>query len=318
MENSRCFFDSFDAFYLCSCGLYLCIKHYFSHKKEFQDHNIERIKIPINNESRKILINLFLTIKQNFANYTNQWFKLSHKKGNAENYEKFLIFFNWIYQECSRLILILMKKRFISKQLFYYPPIKYFLINPPCIAAQYAEILKFPEAIPKYLSDFYHSNIHNLLFKFNYFKFENQKYISYWSYDDLGLKNDFHSLLLMVFLDYILKSEYEMAYEIIQNILNIQEFYKTNHLFISFWESISSIIGKLIEQKSYPGLQEKFFDLEINISHSNSWVLGFYSIFSNLFQSMKYYSLAYYCLEKLEVYFLNLNLMSKVIDLILI
>ncbi|CAG9324276.1 unnamed protein product [Blepharisma stoltei] len=92
MAKYRCSEDSYDAIYICSCTKMQCIKHFYSHIKDFPDHSIERIKIPVNNESRKILIKFVIAMKQMPTLYFKEFNKECIK--NPESYKNFLFTYN--------------------------------------------------------------------------------------------------------------------------------------------------------------------------------------------------------------------------------
>ncbi|CAG9324275.1 unnamed protein product [Blepharisma stoltei] len=143
METFSCSFDSFDAIYACACKKYFCSKHYFSHKQEFPDHSIERIKIPTSKESKEILIEYILFIKQILDKCFEKWIEeLSTQE--TPNYDlESLQFFNKIICACDRFLKILMTKKYVSMKLIF-NPLEYFLIQPQTKALKYVEELQIP------------------------------------------------------------------------------------------------------------------------------------------------------------------------------
>ncbi|CAG9324270.1 unnamed protein product [Blepharisma stoltei] len=120
-----------------------------------------------------------------------------------------------------------MTKKYVSMKLIF-SPLEYFLILPQTEALKYIEELKISQKNDHCLS-FVKRIISWHLFDFNYFKFENKKYINGWPYPSYYDKFDLSKVISLILLDYVDASEYEMAYELLQNWENIYEISEFNN-----------------------------------------------------------------------------------------
>ncbi|CAG9324296.1 unnamed protein product [Blepharisma stoltei] len=111
------------------------------------------------------------------------------------------------------MVIFLEKKNFVYMKLIL-SPFEYFLTQPKEKAQQYTEqnwnrmeLLEFHRSVKAHVLDF------------NYFRFENQKYIHGWAYkSDYNLNDRISDFCGILFLNFSKISEYEMVYELYRNL----------------------------------------------------------------------------------------------------
>ncbi|CAG9324293.1 unnamed protein product [Blepharisma stoltei] len=257
MNKVSCSLDSFDAIFISSCGHFACPKHYFYYKS--QGFELERIKISVNNKSKEILINFILAVREKFTFYSNDLINPKNQS-DSEEYISRLKTITEAYNYCNRILLLLARKQFVSTKLIL-SPFEYFLIEPPCKAKKYVNNFRYSEDLIHFYKSF-----KTYVFDFNYFKFEDQRYIHGFEHKTSYYKSHISSFCYILFSNFIQISEYEMAYELIQSLLSYKELYyhplieKT----LSICEEFCNILKKFIKKEDYNKLLEQWEALDIS------------------------------------------------------
>ncbi|CAG9324288.1 unnamed protein product [Blepharisma stoltei] len=262
MENESCSCCSLDAIFESNCGqIKACPKHYFYYK--IQGYELKRIKIPINSESRQILLSFITKLKQECIYWLDNLL-IENWKNEDKNYEEELSWFNEMHNYCSRIILFFNANEFVQMKLIL-SPLEYFLTQPKEKALKYIEehwnranLLEFRKTVKLHLCDF------------NYFKFKDQKYIHGWVYKYSYNKPRLSNFCSIIFFDFIKISEYEMAYELCQNLKSYLELY--DHSSIQKIKNIIDLFGniftKILEKESYFQLYEQWRQIADNESQT--------------------------------------------------
>ncbi|CAG9324252.1 unnamed protein product [Blepharisma stoltei] len=241
-----------DAIFISDCGQFkACPKHYFSYKT--QGYKLKRIKIPINEESKEILFNFIVTLKNEFNARKEYLIEESINNEDNKKYKEKLKWANEAFHDCSIIVMHLLRKQFILAKIIL-SPFEYFLTQPKEKAQQYTkqnwnrnDLLEFCRSFKGHVFDF------------NYFKFENQKFIHGWTYKSTYNQHDrLSDFFGTVFLDFIKISEYEMAYELYRNLKSYKEFYDSSS--IQKIERTIVLFGKILKNKT----KNKKIDSQLN------------------------------------------------------
>ncbi|CAG9324286.1 unnamed protein product [Blepharisma stoltei] len=266
-----------DAIFISDCEQFkACQKHYFSF--EAQGYNLKRIKIPINKESKKILLDFIVTLKKEFKDRIDDLIEESSKNEDNEKYKEKLSWLSNAFHDCSSIVMFLLRKQFVlMKQIL--SPFEYFLTQPKEKAQQYTEqhwdrndLLEFCRSVRAHIFDF------------NYYKFENEKFIHGWAYKSTyNLHNRLSDFCNLIFFDFIKISEYEMAYELYQNLKSYLEFYDDSSIqnIKSIIVLFGKILKKIIKKKDHSQLDEqwKILNWNKNPTDNSSKKLDFWGYF---------------------------------------
>ncbi|CAG9324258.1 unnamed protein product [Blepharisma stoltei] len=247
MKSVCCSFCSLDAIFISDRdNLKACPKH------KSKVHEPKRIKIPINKESKKILYNFAHTLKKRFNARLDGLIEESKINQNNEKYVEELSLMDKALHDCNRFVIHFLEKQFVETKLIL-SPFDYFLTQPKEKAQQYIEKLGDQNDLLRlYRSVKIHS------FDFNYFKFEDSKFIHGWVYkSSYNLHDHLLDFWVRIFLDFIKIEEYEMAYEWYQNLKSDLELYGNTSDMI---KRILVLFGEIFEKKIIQ--KQDYFQLE--------------------------------------------------------
>ncbi|CAG9324260.1 unnamed protein product [Blepharisma stoltei] len=237
MKSACCSFCPLDAIFISDCGnLKACPKH------KAIGHKLKRIKIPIIEESKEIFLSFIGILKKKFRARFDDLIEKSTINKNNEKYQKKLRLVHNALHGCSIFVMHLLKKKSVEIKLIL-SPFEYFLTQPKEKAQQYIEKLGDQNSLSGLCR-----SVKTHLFDFNYFKFEDKKFIHGWVYkSSYNLHDHLLDFSFIVFLDFIKIAEYEMAYEWYQNFKSYLEFYGNSSINAKF---ISVLFDKLLKTKT--------------------------------------------------------------------
>ncbi|CAG9324253.1 unnamed protein product [Blepharisma stoltei] len=263
MNSVCCSLCSLDAIFISVCSEFVCPKHIFISdcgkilcpKHKSKGDELKRIKIPINEESKAMLWNFLYTLKKKIE---ARFDELIINQNNEKDKEELRLMHKALH-DCNLFMMNLLKKKFVEAKLIL-SPFDYFLTQPKEKTQQYIEKLRDRNDL---LRLYRSAKTH--LFDFNYFKFEDKKFIHGWAYkSSYNLHDHLLDFCIIVFLDFIKIEEYEMAYELYENLKSYLEFYQNSSDTI---RDILALFGEILKQKimqkkDYPQLEEQYLQLE--------------------------------------------------------